>query len=39
MAAIDHPHSVAIVEDSPTQEFFTAPRSERAREFLARIIH
>ena len=28
-----------IVEDSPTQEFFTAPRSERAREFLARIIH
>jgi glutamate/aspartate transport system ATP-binding protein len=28
-----------IVEDSPKDEFFTAPRSERAREFLARIIH
>ncbi|MDQ1922768.1 amino acid ABC transporter ATP-binding protein [Massilia pseudoviolaceinigra] len=28
-----------IVEDTPTQEFFSAPRSERAREFLARIIH
>jgi glutamate/aspartate transport system ATP-binding protein len=28
-----------IVEDSPTQEFFSAPRSERAREFLAKIIH
>ena len=28
-----------IVEDSPTQEFFTLPRSERAREFLAKIIH
>jgi glutamate/aspartate transport system ATP-binding protein len=28
-----------IVEDSPTQEFFTMPRSERAREFLAKIIH
>ena len=28
-----------IVEDSPTQEFFGAPRSERAREFLAKIIH
>jgi glutamate/aspartate transport system ATP-binding protein len=28
-----------IVEDSPTQEFFSSPRSERAREFLAKIIH
>jgi glutamate/aspartate transport system ATP-binding protein len=28
-----------IVEDSPKEEFFGAPRSERAREFLARIIH
>jgi glutamate/aspartate transport system ATP-binding protein len=28
-----------IVEDSPTQEFFSLPRSERAREFLAKIIH
>ena len=28
-----------IVEDSPTAEFFSAPRSERAREFLAKIIH
>jgi glutamate/aspartate transport system ATP-binding protein len=28
-----------IVEDCPTQEFFSAPRSERAREFLAKIIH
>ena len=28
-----------IVEDSPTQEFFTLPKSERAREFLAKIIH
>jgi glutamate/aspartate transport system ATP-binding protein len=28
-----------IVEDSPKEEFFAAPRSERAREFLARIIH
>jgi glutamate/aspartate transport system ATP-binding protein len=27
-----------IVEDSPTPEFFSAPRSERAREFLAKII-
>ena len=29
----------SIVEDSPKEEFFGAPRSERAREFLARIIH
>jgi glutamate/aspartate transport system ATP-binding protein len=29
----------SIVEDSPTDAFFSAPRSERAREFLARIIH
>jgi glutamate/aspartate transport system ATP-binding protein len=28
-----------IVEDSPKEEFFAAPRSERAKEFLARIIH
>jgi glutamate/aspartate transport system ATP-binding protein len=28
-----------ILEDSPKEEFFAAPRSERAREFLARIIH
>ena len=29
----------SIVEDSPTEAFFDAPRSARAREFLARIIH
>ena len=28
-----------IIEDSPKEEFFATPRSERAREFLARIIH
>ena len=28
-----------IVEDSPTEEFFTLPKAERAREFLAKIIH
>jgi glutamate/aspartate transport system ATP-binding protein len=28
-----------IVEDSPKDQFFSAPSSERAREFLARIIH
>jgi glutamate/aspartate transport system ATP-binding protein len=28
-----------IVEDSPTAQFFSAPTSERAREFLAKIIH
>jgi len=28
-----------IVEDAPKDEFFAAPRSERARDFLARIIH
>jgi glutamate/aspartate transport system ATP-binding protein len=28
-----------IVEDTPTDAFFTAPSSERAREFLAKIIH
>ena len=28
-----------IVEDTPTDAFFTAPRSDRAREFLAKIIH
>jgi glutamate/aspartate transport system ATP-binding protein len=29
----------AILEDSPKDDFFGAPKSERAREFLARIIH
>ena len=29
----------SIVEDSPAEDFFGAPKSERAREFLARIIH
>jgi len=29
----------SIVEDSPKEDFFSAPRSDRAREFLARIIH
>jgi len=28
-----------IVEDSPTQAFFNAPSSERAKEFLAKILH
>ena len=28
-----------IVEDTPKDAFFTAPQSDRAREFLARIIH
>jgi glutamate/aspartate transport system ATP-binding protein len=28
-----------IVEDTPKDQFFTAPQSGRAREFLARIIH
>jgi glutamate/aspartate transport system ATP-binding protein len=28
-----------IVEESAKDDFFTAPASERAREFLARIIH
>ena len=28
-----------IVEDNPKDTFFTSPESERAREFLARIIH
>jgi glutamate/aspartate transport system ATP-binding protein len=28
-----------IVEDSPKDQFFSAPSSERARDFLARIIH
>ncbi|QNA87519.1 amino acid ABC transporter ATP-binding protein [Massilia sp. Dwa41.01b] len=28
-----------ILEDSPTDAFFSAPQSERAREFLAKIIH
>ena len=28
-----------IIEDAPTQQFFSAPSSERAREFLAKIIH
>jgi glutamate/aspartate transport system ATP-binding protein len=29
----------SIIEDSLKEDFFAAPRSERAREFLARIIH
>jgi glutamate/aspartate transport system ATP-binding protein len=29
----------SIVEDSPKDDFFTAPRSDRAKDFLARIIH
>ena len=29
----------AILEDAPKDEFFQAPRTERARDFLARIIH
>jgi glutamate/aspartate transport system ATP-binding protein len=29
----------SIVEDSPKEDFFAAPASARAREFLARIIH
>jgi glutamate/aspartate transport system ATP-binding protein len=28
-----------ILEDSPAPAFFDAPRSSRAREFLARILH
>jgi glutamate/aspartate transport system ATP-binding protein len=28
-----------IVEDAPTAQFFDAPASERARIFLARILH
>jgi glutamate/aspartate transport system ATP-binding protein len=28
-----------IVEDVPKEEFFSSPRSERARDFLAKIIH
>ncbi|MDQ2821915.1 MAG: amino acid ABC transporter ATP-binding protein [Pseudomonadota bacterium] len=28
-----------IVEDTPQEQFFNAPASERAREFLARILH
>jgi glutamate/aspartate transport system ATP-binding protein len=28
-----------VVEDCPKDEFFNAPRSERARDFLAKIIH
>jgi glutamate/aspartate transport system ATP-binding protein len=28
-----------IVEDTPKEQFFTEPKSQRAREFLARIIH
>lgn len=28
-----------IVEDCPSDEFFDSPRSERAREFLAKILH
>ncbi|MCD8338608.1 MAG: amino acid ABC transporter ATP-binding protein [Burkholderiales bacterium] len=28
-----------IVEDAPTEEFFQAPKSKRARQFLAKILH
>jgi glutamate/aspartate transport system ATP-binding protein len=28
-----------IVEDAAKDEFFAAPKSERAREFLAKILH
>ncbi len=28
-----------IVEDTPKEQFFTEPKSQRAREFLARILH
>jgi glutamate transport system ATP-binding protein len=28
-----------IVEDRPPEEFFTAPRSERAKDFLSKILH
>jgi glutamate/aspartate transport system ATP-binding protein len=28
-----------VVEDAPTAQFFEAPRSERARQFLSRILH
>jgi glutamate transport system ATP-binding protein len=28
-----------IVEDRAPEEFFTAPRSERARDFLSKILH
>ncbi|MBA2690781.1 MAG: amino acid ABC transporter ATP-binding protein, partial [Burkholderiales bacterium] len=28
-----------IVEDAATKEFFSAPRSERAQQFLAKILH
>jgi glutamate transport system ATP-binding protein len=28
-----------IVEDRVPEEFFTAPRSERARDFLSKILH
>ncbi|MDX6331759.1 MAG: glutamate transport system ATP-binding protein, partial [Streptomycetaceae bacterium] len=28
-----------IIEDRPPEEFFTAPRSERAKDFLSKILH
>jgi polar amino acid transport system ATP-binding protein len=28
-----------IVEDTPPEQFFTAPRSERSKAFLSRILH
>ncbi|MES2130377.1 MAG: amino acid ABC transporter ATP-binding protein [Pseudomonadota bacterium] len=28
-----------IIEDTPKEEFFSAPKSDRARDFLARILH
>ena len=36
IAFMDHGR---IVETTPTVEFFAQPRSERAREFLAKILH
>jgi glutamate/aspartate transport system ATP-binding protein len=29
----------SVVEDAPTAQFFEAPRSDRARQFLSRILH
>jgi glutamate/aspartate transport system ATP-binding protein len=29
----------SIIEDSPTKEFFASPKSERARQFLSKILH
>jgi glutamate/aspartate transport system ATP-binding protein len=29
----------AVVEDCPTADFFSSPKSERARQFLAKVLH